>query len=104
MKKLLLATVLASATLLTGCSTAPYQPGAIFSSLNAPVGATSNAGDCAKRGTASTTNILGLFGVGDGSIRTAKASAGITTVNSVDYKLTSVLGLFSSTETIVCGK
>lgn|SRR5690554_58393 len=104
MKKLLLTAIASGAILLTGCSAAPYQPGMLFSSLDAPVAVGNNAVNCSKEGKASANNILGLIGIGNASIAKAKENGGITTIGSVDYNYTSILGLFSTTTTKVCGE
>lgn len=104
MKKILLAVAAASTVLLAGCSAAPYQPGFIFSNIDAPVAVGSGSVACTKKGQASATNILGLFGAGNASIAKAKENGGITTVSSVDYSFTSILSLFSTTTTKVCGE
>ncbi len=104
MKKILLTIAAASTVLLAGCSAAPYQPGLVFSSIDAPVAVGSGSVACTKHGQASATNILGLFGAGNASIAKAKENGGITTVSSVDYNFTSILSLFSTTTTKVCGE
>lgn len=104
MKKILLAGVIASGVLLTGCATGPYQGGLLFTDLQAPAGVTESKAACAKKGTSKTVNVLGLVGLGDGSIDAAKKQGAVVEVSSVDYRYTSILGLYSSTMTTVCGK
>jgi hypothetical protein len=65
-----------------------------FSSQKLPVDAPNNAVSCEKKGTGTSTNVLGLFAFGDASIASAKKTAGITKVDSVDVAHTGVLGLF----------
>ncbi|MDM4769600.1 TRL-like family protein [Solimonas sp. SE-A11] len=104
MKTFGLTAVLVGAALLSGCAAAPFQPGLLFSQQKIPVVAPNQATTCAKTGTGQATNILGLFAFGDASIATAKSSAGISKVDSVDISHTGILGLYSSTTIQVCGE
>lgn len=101
-KMLMTAGVIATSALFGGCAYAPYQPGVIYSDMSGPVAVTGNP-NCVKKGTASTTNVLALVGIGDASVEAAKKEGGISTVSSVDYTYTSVLGIFGKTVTTVCG-
>ena len=57
-----------------------------------------------KRGEACAQNYLGLVATGDASIDTAKKSAGITKVASVEESSTRVLGYYARFCTIVKGE
>ena len=104
MKKIGIVAVLAGAALLSGCAAAPFQPGLLFSQQKIPVVAPNQATSCAKTGPGTATNILGLIAIGDASIASAKKSAGITKVDSVDVSHTGILGLYGSTTVEVCGE
>jgi ABC-type sugar transport system substrate-binding protein len=77
--------------------------GFLYTSVKAPVAATSNAGST-KVGTSKATSILGWFATGDASIDAAAKSAGITKIHHVDEKCMSVLGLFAKYEVFVYGE
>ena len=102
MKKVIIAAALA--TSLTGCAFGPYQPGFIYSSIDAPLDVRDNAVACTKKGESSMTNILGLFSTGNAGIAKAKENAGITKVGSVDVHFTNILSLISTSTTTVCGE
>lgn len=102
-KKMILAAAVSSTLLLTGCAT-PYQQGMLFNKLAAPIAVTENSAKCDKIGESRMANYLGYFAFGDASISAAKKSAGITKVANVDYDFTSILGLYSTTVTRVCGE
>jgi hypothetical protein len=102
MKKIIVAGALSLS--LSGCALGPYQPGFLFSNMSAPIDVRDNAVACNKRGEATATNILGLVAMGDAGVAKAKAEAGITKVGNVDVKYTNILGLFSSSTTVVCGE
>ena len=104
MKKVHLIVPALAAALMSGCAVAPFQPGSIYSQQKMPVDAPNNATSCAKKGTGTATNVLGLFAFGDGSIASAKKSAGITKVDSVDVSHIGLLGIFGTTTTEVCGE
>lgn len=92
-KNLLIALVVASATMLASCS------------LTVPVTATSNPVG-SKVGTAKSTQILGFFfDGGDLSIQSAAKNGGITKISTVDFKRQLVfLYLVVGYETIVTGE
>ena len=102
MKKIIVAGALAAS--LSGCALGPYQPGLLYTNMSAPIDVRDNAVSCNKRGEATTTNILGLIGTGDAGVEKAKANAGITKVGNVDVQYTNILGLFSTSTTVVCGE
>ncbi len=73
-------------------------------SLTMPAAVTSNPIG-SKVGTASATGYLGiLFFNADASIRTAAKNGGITKVSTVDVKMTNILGIIVTYETIVTGE
>ncbi|MBR5895852.1 MAG: TRL-like family protein [Akkermansia sp.] len=90
----------ASAFILSSCG-APVI-GAIYTNTSLPVAVTSAAGS-SKVGTATSTTYLGLWSEGDASIEAAKKNGGITTVSSVDAKVDSILGLYTTYTTTVRG-
>jgi hypothetical protein len=89
---------------LTSCAmvTSPVS-GFLYSSVKAPIDATSNAAST-KVGRAKCMSILGLFATGDASISTAAKSAGITKIHHVDFENFSVLGFYATFETVVYGE
>lgn len=92
------------AATLCGCAIAPYQPGFLYTGAKMPADVRDNAVACTRYGQSSSTNVLGLISVGDASTAAAKKAGGITRVGTVDTKFTSVLGLFSTSTTEVCGE
>ena len=86
----------------SGCAVAPYQPGSIYTGHSAPMQATSNeVGN--KKGEACQSNILGVFSTGDASISAAAKAGGVAKVGTVNYSFSTILGLYSSTCTVVTG-
>ncbi len=106
MKSTFLALGLCCGFILAGCATNGPIQGGLFTSVYGPVAATPYPITAnPKVGTGSTACILGLFSVGDASIHTACAQAGITKIQHIDYQTTTVLfGLFSSYKIIVYGE
>jgi len=94
--------------LIGGCATAvtpvsnPY-PAWLYQNVKASVDA-ENGVEAVKEGKACATNILGLVASGDASIDEAKRAGGIKEVASVDYQVSSVLGIYAKFCTIVKGK
>lgn len=98
MKKLVLA-------LGFGCaigSTAGLASGVLYSDMTGPVAATSTGGD-SKQGQAKCSNILGLVSVGNCSVDAAAKAGNISQIKSVDTKIWSILGLYTTSTTIVKG-
>jgi|SRR5690625_44889 len=93
-----------AALMLTSCAgvQSPVM-GLLYTDVEAPVAVTSNSGS-SKVGEAEATSILGLVATGDASIEAAAKKAGITKIQHVDYKSTSVLGVFSKFTVIVYGE
>ncbi len=106
-------------TTLAACAVAPGGPsprtpvmppiGAIFTQVKAPLSTNFDSTTLgSRRGTADSFFIrepfLGTsYAFGDASVETAAANANITTVRHVDYKMTTVLGLFGQFTVIVFG-
>lgn len=72
-------------------------------SITAPVTATSNAVG-SKVGTSKATVILGLSFDEDYSIRSAAKQGGISKISTVDVKVSTILNLYNTYETIVTGE
>lgn len=103
------AAVLVFSALLAGCAAmgqAPVVPpqGLGFTDYSAPLDI-----DCdktqlgTKRGEASTSSILALIATGDASIQAAARNGQINTINHVDYRFLSILGLYTKFTTVVYG-
>ena len=77
--------------------------GLIYTNIEAPI----NIGPsqmASKRGKADVITVLGLFAVGDGSVKTAAQNGGISEVTHVDYEYKNViLGLYQRYTTVVYG-
>lgn len=102
MKKIALILVAASATFLTACSVSPVSGAVNVSKWDGPI---SNPGiQSLKSGEACAQSILGLVAFGDASIETAKRSAGISKVATVDHRTLNVLYFFGQYCTIVHGE
>ena len=102
MNKIIISTLLASAFTLTGCATS--QPvGAIFTDINTPVTATSNA-EASKTGTATCKSYLAMVALGDCSIDAAKKNGNISRVSHVDQKSNNILGLIGTYTVTVKGE
>jgi hypothetical protein len=74
-----------------------YPVGIIYSATQAPstidrVEASGDNKAAPKMGRACSTGILGLAAFGDASLDAAKKQGGITSVHSVEYEATAVLG------------
>ena len=99
MKKLLATAALA--LLLTGCTSAPFQPsmGALYNDTKAPLQLEYKDTDLGhKVGTATSHSFLGLFAFGDNSIQAGAKDGGIKTIKHTDYEFVNVLfGLFTKT-------
>ena len=103
MKKFL---ILSSATalLFTGCAFHPTQA-FVYTDATAPYQVTNVSSDATKVGESDTcTNILGLIATGDCSIASAKKNGGISSVATVDWKGTNILGIYMTGKTVITGK
>jgi hypothetical protein len=103
---------LLSGGLLGGCMPLVqqgYPVGAVFSSTTAPsaldrVETTGENKTGPKSGSACASGVLGVVAWGDAGIDAAKKAGGITSVHSVEYQATAVLGaVYVSACTIVHG-
>lgn len=113
-KMTLCLTAAALAALFSGCASqgpqAQFKPtgidGLLLTDYTAPLSADFVHTDIAqlKKGSAKSTNILGLIVTGDCSLTTAAKDGGLTTIEYADYKFHSILGLFSETTVNVYGK
>jgi len=102
MKKLGLAVVLLSLTvMLVGCAT-PFPYGIIYTEIKSPIAADGGV-SYSKIGTAKSVSILGLVATGDASIKAAAANGRITTVKYVDYDVKNILGIYGEYITTVYG-
>ncbi|AWK61301.1 hypothetical protein C6B36_02270 [Helicobacter cinaedi] len=103
MKKLILALGLGgSMAFFAGCSVAGTAPGMLYTDNSTPGTATSASG-VSKEGSATCSNILGLVAIGDCSVDTVAKAGGISQIKSVDSKNFGILGLYSTSTTIVKG-
>lgn len=90
---------------MVGCAAYAVSPvlGGLYTDVKAPITATSNT-SYSKMGSASASSILGLIAVGDASINTAAKNGGITRIHHVDYKSTSILGIYATYTVFVYGE
>lgn len=103
MKKLVLALGFGGAiALFTGCGALGAYNGALYTDVNTPLAATSASG-ASKEGKATCSNILGLIALGDCSVNKAAQEGSISQIKSVDSKVWSILGLYTTSTTIVKG-
>ena len=92
MKKVFMFLGLASvAVLMSSC--ALLGTGMVYEGITVPHSVTSN-----------TISVLGIVAVGDGGVNAAAKNAGIKKISHVDEQKTSVLGVFTKSETIVYGE
>jgi len=99
-------TVVISIALFSGCAVRPTA-GLISTSVTVGQNATSiqsSAGKLVHGESDTCTSILGLFASGDCSISSAKKNSGITQVSTVDYHVSSFLGIYSSGTIYITGK
>jgi len=86
-----------------------YPVGVLYTSTQAPsvldrAEITGDNKSAPKTGRACATGILGLAAFGDASLDAAKKAGGITSVHSIEYEGTAVLGvLYVSSCTVVHG-
>lgn len=111
MKKKLtvLVVMLLAVTMFSGCAMVmtPIGVGAWYTDVKAPQIAASvnyDATGFAKVGSATASNILGLITMGDAGIQAAMTNGKITKVHHVDYKATSILGLYATYTVYVYGE
>lgn len=101
-KSLYIATAMAGLVLMVSCAGIGTEPmGFIYTDVTGPV--TACTGNGSKVGTSKATSYVGIIAVGDASIDTAKRSAGINNVTSVDIKRENILGIVATYTTTVRG-
>lgn len=107
MKKIVLylSVILLSSSLMVGCAAYAVSPvlGGLYTDVKAPITATSNT-SYSKMGSATASSIFGLIAVGDASINTAAKNGGITRIHHVDFKSTSILGIYATYTVFVYGE
>jgi hypothetical protein len=105
MRKAIAAALFAGSTLLLGGCAMVASPvsGFIYSDLQYPAGATSNASS-SKTGKGECTSILGWVAQGDCSIETIAKAAGVTKIHHIDNHATSILGVYAKLEVTVYGE
>ena len=108
MKKALacLPVVLFAVALLTGCAYPIVESpavGIIYTEVEAPIGATSNA-ESTKVGTLMCESILGLIAIGDASIEAAMQDGEITKIHHIDHYSRSILGVYGVYQVRVYGE
>ena len=80
--------------LLTSPAPTPHNS-ILYGNVSAPLFVTDNSGLVMKKGSASSTSILGLVTTGDSSIRAAARDGGITKIHYVDHSFKHVFGIWS---------
>lgn len=101
---LAIATIAVSATSCSAISFLSGGTGMIYEGTTAPLTVTSNPiSNNSKVGKSNSVSVLGMVAVGDGGINAAAKNAGISKISVVDVQKTSILGMFTKTETIVYG-
>ncbi|HQL01239.1 MAG TPA: TRL-like family protein [Smithellaceae bacterium] len=103
MRTLRLAVVLGAALILTGCAML-VPMGTVYTDVKLPLAATGNGAVSPKTGEASCVSILGVVATGDCSIEAAKKNGGIAKVNSVDWKVNNILGIYGTYKVVVSGE
>ena len=100
--------VLLSVMLLSGCAAmvkTPIGSGSTYTNVTLGNGAYwQNDVSSNKVGRASCTNILGIVVTGDASIQEAMKNGGIQKIHHTDYRIESILGVYSKLTTIVYGE
>ena len=98
-----LLSVAAMAVSLQSCITTQAGTGGLYTDVKQGEMATSNIRG-SKVGTAKASCYVGLVAVGDASVDTAAKNGGITRISHVDSHKKSILGIVTSTTTIVYGE
>ncbi len=95
--------VTAIVALMSSCST--LGAGMVYEGITVPHSVTSNTiSDNIKVGRSNHISVLGIVAVGDGGINAAAKNAGIKKISHVDEQKTSILGVYTKSETIVYGE
>lgn len=88
---------------LQSCIATQAGTGGLYTDVKQGEMATSNIRG-SKVGTAKASAYLGLIAIGDASVNTAAKNGGITRISHVDSQKKSILGIITSTTTIVYGE
>ena len=95
--------VAAIAVLMSSC--ALLGTGMVYEGVTVPHSVTSNTiSNNVKVGRSNYVSVLGMIAIGDGGINAAAKNAGIKKISHVDEQKTSILGVFTKSETIVYGE
>ena len=78
--------------------------GALYEDVTLPLQVVAARPIGPKTGKACAQTYLGLIAMGDSGLQAAALSAGISEISTVDFKRTSILGLFVERCTIITGK
>ncbi len=95
--------IAALALSLQSCIATQAGVGGLYTDVKQGEMATSNVRG-SKVGTAKASAYLGLIAIGDASVNTAAKNAGITRISHVDSQKKSILGIITTTTTIVYGE
>lgn len=87
----------------TGCASI-YPTGSLYTDVKIPMEMGSDSAACPKTGVAKANSYLSLFAVGDASIQAAAQNGGITKINTIDWDVENLLGIFGTYKTTVCGE
>ena len=105
LRKFLALGVVVSLLACAGCTAFAMGDGVVaaIGQTRSPVAVGDTSVSAMKMGRATQTGIL-LVAMGDSSITTAAANAGITKIHHVDSEVLNVLGIFATQTTIVYGE
>ena len=103
MKTLRFIIVLGAMVALMGCAML-VPMGSIYTNVKLPMASTGNGGVSNKTGEATCISVLAIVAVGDCSIEAAKKNGGITKVNSVDWQINNILGIYGTYKVVVSGE
>lgn len=92
-----------AAVCFQSCIATQAGTGALYTNVKQGEMATSNVRG-SKVGTAKASAFLGLVAIGDASVDAAAKKGGITRISHVDSQKKSILGIVTSTTTIVYGE
>lgn len=105
MKKVLMFFGIVSVAVLMSSCASLGLGGMVYEGITVPHSVTSNTiSDNTKVGKSNYISVLGIVAVGDGGVNTAAKNAGIKKISHVDEQKTSILGVFTKSETIVYGE
>lgn len=95
--------LVAVAVSMQSCIATQAGTGGLYTNVKQGEMATSNVRG-SKMGTAKASAYLGLIAIGDASVEAAARDGGITRISHVDSQKKSILGIVTSTTTIVYGE